>query len=1855
MNFFTKANRYENSVREKSVCQRLTRARETMKPLLQIGSEVWVVLLGAYLALRWILLSAFARSKLVLFWLVSYMFVLTIGVLENVPGIPCVGMIIDYLYRSLLGFAFETLVWGTYTAFFMLVMWACIVICAAGIRCSRMYSSYKQTVGMMALKQAHPHIFHPQLGEKELARQKYVRNLVAKLKAKRKDLFVQNKMDPQLGLSMFGGGMISSVIALADNAGVPIDDTIVSKMENCVALFVALQDSVTTPQLCAIMFMFFKTNYPKAFSTTIGDYLAQICDTEFSTQSESFTSRGPDICDAVYDSQAGTLSYLREEDKPSWLRLLKDCRENWTMVIRNEGFDKISKILSLAIALGLCEASSIDFRVNGMKLFSIGAAPKHACAVDFIDAVFDTVVYFAEGGYACFQRGSIKPLLYGNMESEEFEENYGLCQQGFDYAKAGNLDQIAMDNNDYDQLLCRTIEKCSEFVRSSRGSVEKNVFRRKLDVLRTWQASFRQSRVQGGLREAPYSVGVFGGTGVGKSSIANILMVTTLLHNNHNAHDDFIVTLNENDKYMSNMRSYVNGILIDDIGNTKPDFVEKAPTSLMIQLVNNVRTYANMADLDQKGKISVEPKVVIGTKNVKDSCATIYSNEPASVARRDRITLTVEVREQFRSDGMLDSEKVRKYYENQGMSIPLIPDLWEITVEKAYPVKSSVEGAHDSIGWKVLRWGGMPLHRISIKHLVRYIAEDSSQFYLDQEALVNNSNNLASKFKICPRCKLVSDVCNCAPMVELPRAGPDCPTGQYCTLCEAPHPKANEDDDSLVYSDAVSVSSEESLEAMDVQFGERIVYTLSQKYFRWTKRLTPRVEYWSEAIEERTLSWALKRLDWLEQSPYTHWTNWVPTQWLSHDRFKNLVWFTHEHKLKERIRSAYMNHILLMVFVSIIAVFLWFPLLLLNLIPMLAMGRIVEVEKVKLYEEVAADNRAMPELFKMYRDRHMKWITRACFAIAGLYAIAQLWKASKMVPSAQGNIAPTSDAEIVARDAEPNQYAGVVVTPMPCSEKSRTTVVSELEALTAKNLAHMRLKPKGSEKEYECGIFFLCSNVALVPNHMWLADDIFVSVTRHDPSKIGGNFKTWLCKHHSVHIPGTDLTLVWVPNGGDWKDLTDYLPERAFPPVPARMVYKDSKGQQLKVSGDTPQTMLNTGRVHTKACSFDGANYKLPFNTFRGLCMAPLVTETKGPLLGGFHLGGRDGAPEGCCGLFTRTQFDDAFKKLKELPSVVLAKSEGYIPKEIYGIQYYECADVHPKSAINWLPVGAYCKYYGQCIGRATYQSDVEPTVISDKVEEVTGVKQKWGPPKFNKNWPFQASLQHSTCTSSGVEGSLLIRSGKSLLRAIITTLDRMPGLKASIRPLTEMETVCGRDGFKIMGKMPPNTSVGYPLSGPKANFLTPLDPDDHPTHQSPAELDSMFWKHAYEMEELYLKGERAYPIFKACLKDEPTKLTKDKVRVFQGAPVAFQLLIRKYYLPIARAMSMVPLVSECAVGINAQGPEWDQLAKHVKRYGSDRILAGDYSKYDLRMPAQVMFAAFRVMIDIAEHCGYSERDICIMEGIATDICYPLMAYNGDLIQHFGSNPSGQNLTVYINSIVNSLLFRCAYYEICKDRKDLPDFKDACSLITYGDDAKSSVKSIFPEFNHISVAKFLSDRDMKFTMPDKESEPTEYMKDEDADLLKRKNIFSQDTGLIMGALDENSIFKSLHCVLASKAITREHQAMQIIDGALREWFAYGRDHYEMRRAQMLEIAVESKISHGCEMIYKTYDEVLATYKEKYDIQGREYVPILPRPSTAPTVKYVPLPKARKTRGKYNTKRMAAAAALIELSKKKKNS
>jgi hypothetical protein len=97
-----------------------------------------------------------------------------------------------------------------------------------------------------------------------------------------------------------------------------------------------------------------------------------------------------------------------------------------------------------------------------------------------------------------------------------------------------------------------------------------------------------------------------------------------------------------------------------------------------------------------------------------------------------------------------------------------------------------------------------------------------------------------------------------------------------------------------------------------------------------------------------------------------------------------------------------------------------------------------------------------------------------------------------------------------------------------------------------------------------------------------------------------------------------------------------------------------------------------------------------------------------------------------------------------------------------------------------------------------------------------------------------------------------------------------------------------------------------------------------------PRDVDPMILEEIRKMEEKLLSGQSINAIFKASLKDEPTKMSKDKVRVFAAANMPFVMLVRKYFLTCAALVQRNKVLTECAVGTVVQSPEWTELFRHI-------------------------------------------------------------------------------------------------------------------------------------------------------------------------------------------------------------------------------------------------------------------------------------------------------------------------------------
>jgi hypothetical protein len=1461
----------------------------------------------------------------------------------------------------------------------------------------------------------------------------------------------------------------------------------------------------------------------------------------------------------ILDAQGG--------DMP-WHVAMDLAFSNWKDFRNSALANKFTHFINVIVSAGMCSTASLTFSLGCVPLFTPIVSKKQLAAGDVFEAFYEAVSGFMKGGWRVFQTGDLSTFFMDDDKIAEFDELYNQLRSWHGYALAGNLREYTdIDENEYDVRLSRAIELGETLLL---GIKRTQTFERKYvsdrnDRLRDNQTEFVQLRTRGGLRISPFAVSLFGRSGCGKSSLTSLTINAGLIYNELSAEKDRIATWADNDKFASSVRSHINAIIFDDFANTKEDFLDFSPAYRLIQVINNIRYLAPMADVFLKGKVSLNPYFCLISTNIEDLHAAKYSNEPESVLRR-MYHVKVVPKEEFCTSGTLDSSKIQARFGQTPC-----PDVWDLTVRryKARNVRFVSLEAMENIWFEEKE-----LKDISVTEYLRWVQIASKEHFANQNQYLENQEQTPVA---CPSCGM----CYCS-----------CPRAEEEVL-ETQAGNASPQSKVLYWSLFVVsyLATQDFLNACKSHFSGGGF----ARYYEYRAAEVKRSIDVATAVTCLCASAICERWNRYDFIPV-----WV----VCHPKvlkFGLLFWAS---DLKRSLYTG--NGTVGLVFAALCGQFpryswLWF-------IVMCQVMYFYTCITIQTYERMVRDR--ILDLRDVVKTFVNRWEFK--YALIGLGAIALILAAMRSRYTkldTQTGLDPQSIEEVNERNDKANPWLVASTKPLPMSEPSRTT--------TADNLAEaMRTNIVGivSDQSKTTLGFYVTSNFMLIPTHFAIAHkkkdfSIKCYKTRWqkdsnvpDPNEfvgVGCSFRDKLSLSYSVQIPDTDFTLCYVTSGGSMKDMQKFFPKDSqLKQTAAKMVTRGVLDGSLK---SIPTLFQGTTTVAHTLSSFLGSYYTLPIITASGMCMSPIISDGHGSTILGFHLGGK--GKLGGCGTVTADQIAIALSSLSEIDGVVLSASSGQLtpnmgnfPDSTFGKKILESTNIHPKSAVNFLGEGAFIDVYGEVAGKATPYSRVEPTIISDSVAEVFGVPQQWGPPKMKGKgcYPYQATLVHAAVPSLPL-GSVLAKAVGSI-KSLSTDLKKKIPKLFDVGPLSRVATVSGLDGVKFIDPMNFNTSPGFPLKGTKHPLLVDLDPKLHPECSKPRTFIPEIWAEYDEIFEILKSGHRCYVIWKSCLKDEATKMTKNKVRVFQSAPLVLQLLIRKYFLPIVRIIQMNPILFECAVGVNAEGLEWQQLWEAAMSKGKERVLAGDYSKYDVRMPAQITIAAFDILIDIARKCdGYSAEDIHIMEMMVNEVVYPVMAFNGELIQLFGTNPSGQNLTVIINSIGNSLLLRCGFFTMYPDM----DFKKNCSFLTYGDDVIGTISAACANFTHITYAAFLAEHDMKFTMPDKESTPTHYMKEEDVDFLKRKCVFNPDLGQKVGLLSEDSIYKRLHAHLLSKELTLEMHSAQNIESSLHDWFYYGREVFEDRRSKLKQISSDCEISHLCPALDISYDRRVNRWRHKY--------------------------------------------------------
>nr|ASG92545.1 putative non-structural protein [Picornavirales Q_sR_OV_023] len=605
-----------------------------------------------------------------------------------------------------------------------------------------------------------------------------------------------------------------------------------------------------------------------------------------------------------------------------------------------------------------------------------------------------------------------------------------------------------------------------------------------------------------------------------------------------------------------------------------------------------------------------------------------------------------------------------------------------------------------------------------------------------------------------------------------------------------------------------------------------------------------------------------------------------------------------------------------------------------------------------------------------------------------------------------------------------------------------------------------------------------------------------------------------------------------------------------------------------------------------------GNHVEYDLETSSGMCGALLsitnrLIHTK---LIGFHVAG--GAGVLALGVLTTRQLlEQALKSHIETfgipPSYLI---DGRLP--------YSQSWVDPNYKVSLLDLGD-CLNVGKAPSPAAPSStQLGPSLIFDEVQ------QHIAKPAFLK----PTVVEGEGVVDPMLKGIKKIMGGQTfvdpdLLEAaahdVFQGLGKPPTLTGIVHSYEE--AIVGVEGDPYKRPINRTTSPGYPYNlGNKSKGKTAWlgDGDEYIVDNPELKAD---------VEKLIAdsrQGIRGSAISIATLKDEKRPIAKvdaGKTRVFEACPQHLVIAIRQYFLDFAAHVMRNRIDNGIAVGINPYSLEWTKLAHHLQSKGN-YMIAGDFSNFDGSLLMQVLV---KIMEKINEWYGDGEENQLIRAALWEHICNADILVKGEVIRKTHSQPSGNPLTVIINSLFNGIVMRIAYM-LLKREQGLPavcDYRKYVAEIIYGDDDIKSVDcEIIDWFNQLTLTDALASFGLTYTDETKTGKILPFKPLEEVAFLKRKFVIQHD-GTFRAPMDLENILEITNWIRgkAVRSATLENCEQAVMELSLHPQSVY--EYWSSR--------IQEKLSEkGLLIIVPTYFEQMEMYyynQNKYE--RLEYVPL----------------------------------------------
>jgi len=368
------------------------------------------------------------------------------------------------------------------------------------------------------------------------------------------------------------------------------------------------------------------------------------------------------------------------------------------------------------------------------------------------------------------------------------------------------------------------------------------------------------------------------------------------------------------------------------------------------------------------------------------------------------------------------------------------------------------------------------------------------------------------------------------------------------------------------------------------------------------------------------------------------------------------------------------------------------------------------------------------------------------------------------------------------------------------------------------------------------------------------------------------------------------------------------------------------------------------------------------------------------------------------------------------------------------------------------------------------------------------------------------------------------------LKKVSLKGLDKMYGMREALHG----------DG-KFLKSLNWKASAGPTFKGRKKSECVSGGSLAHPDLVLTAEVGE---KLRSDLEAMFTFGDVTEPLYQSSLKDEPLSSEKNannKHRIFNGSDIVDTCHIRMGFGAFFAWLREHLFETECVVGMDALGKDFDRLAKILMAFVGDSnglkvaYIDGDYVGFETRN--YLLCYALEVIISLCACAGLPEPSLRYMRLLSHRFHSWLTVLRGELYNITNTTPSGVGGTAYFNCLSESLMqrmgwLRSAFVYYLVNGKNMsydelrrlyPYSKYNCNF-NFGDDNIRSVRIDEPWMHPEALRKQKILLGFDETPADKLAPVMELRNLFGVSILKRKFVVSPSLGIV-GVLERKSLLK----------------------------------------------------------------------------------------------------------------------------------